>query len=67
MLAEVRSTKTGLASTVAELVKEKEAAEREVASSQKTVAKLRDEIEASRLEVNRERSRADEAKKDMEV
>ena len=65
--AEVRSTKTGLASTVADLVREKEDSERESAAAQQMLMRLKDELETVRRQVELERSRADDSKKETEV
>lgn len=65
--AEARSTKTGLASTVADLVQEKETAEKEIRTSQQLVAKLRDDLEDSRKGAEQERGRTEDMRKELAV
>ena len=65
--AETRSTKTGLASTVADLVKEREVADAESRMNRELIVKIRDSLEASKRDADLERSRTDSMKVELEV
>lgn len=64
---EARSTKTGLASTVADLVKEKEEAEAESLGLKRRIDQLENDLRAARTHADQEASRTVNVKKELEV
>lgn len=65
--AEVRGTKTQLASTVAELMKEKEIAETESKTQRALVVQLKDQLQATNNNLTQERAMVAEIKQELEV
>ena len=67
MPGEARSTKTGLASTVADLVKEKEEAEAETLELKKRINQLENDLGAAKTHADQEVARTGRIKKELEV